>query len=349
MTKFDPEDIAACASEWQDYKRQFEIHLDSKGLHAAEGQQKVGQLLKCMGCEHVATYDTFTWAPAIPAVAANEARGIAAQPEVPAEDKYHLETVFDKFDAHFGVHRYQSIKPQDSLSCTRGPKQSVQNFISELKRKAQHCEYGDCEEGLIVDMLINRVRDQKITEKLMELPDDQLTLSTAIRICCQVELTNSHLQSLNSTKNEEHFHLVHRGRGSRRRPNDRHETDSGQQECNDRCNRCCRQHYPKVRCPALDRLCGTCGQKGHYQQSPMCHINKSDQGSQRGYRRSRGRGRQQNRGRGRGSCVYYADDQYYDDSYAYDDNKDDESCDVDDGYDELCEPFDGICETKSVL
>ena len=71
MAKFYPEDIAACASEWQDYKRQFEVHLDSKGLHAAEGRQKVGQLLKCMGREHVATYDTFTWAPAIPAVVAN--------------------------------------------------------------------------------------------------------------------------------------------------------------------------------------------------------------------------------------------------------------------------------------
>ena len=103
MAKFNPEDIAACASEWQDYKRQFEVHLDSKGLHAAEGRQKVGQLLKCMGREHVATYDTFTWAPAIPAVVADADRGIAAQPEVPAEDKYHLETVFAKFDAHFAV------------------------------------------------------------------------------------------------------------------------------------------------------------------------------------------------------------------------------------------------------
>ena len=90
VAKFNPEDIAACTSEWQDYKRQFEVHMDSKGLHAAEGRQKVGQLLKCMGREHVATYDTFTWAPAIPAVVTDADRGIAAQPEVPAEDKYHL-------------------------------------------------------------------------------------------------------------------------------------------------------------------------------------------------------------------------------------------------------------------
>ena len=149
----------------------------------------------------------------------------------------------------------------------------------------------------------------------MELPDDQLTLGNAIRICRQVELTNSHLQSLNSTKNEEHVHLVHhgrgRGRGSRRQPNNQYEADRGQQERNDRCNRCCRQHYPNVRCPALDRFCGTCGQKGHYQRSPMCTSAKMIKLA-RDYRRSRGRGRQQNRGRGRGNYVYYADDQYYD-------------------------------------
>ena len=116
-------------NRWKLSLWQFEIHLDSKGLHAAEGRQKVGQLLKCMVRERVATYDAFTWAPAIPAVAANEARGIAAQPEVPAEDKYHLETVFAKFDAHFRVHCYRSIKREDLLSCTCGPKQSVQVLL----------------------------------------------------------------------------------------------------------------------------------------------------------------------------------------------------------------------------
>ena len=47
--------------------------------------------------------------------------------------------------------------------------------------------------------------------------------------------------------------------------------------------------------------------------------------------------------------MYYADDQYYEDLYVYHDNKDDESYDAEDDYDELCESFDAICETKSVL
>ena len=66
---------------------------------------------------------------------ANEARGIAALPAVPAEDQYHRETAFTKSDAHFGVHHYRSIKQNDFPSCTHGLKRSIKSFISELKRK----------------------------------------------------------------------------------------------------------------------------------------------------------------------------------------------------------------------
>ena len=97
LGRFKPTDIESYASEWEEYKRQFLIHLDSKGLHEAAGRRKVGQLLKHMGPEHVNTYDSFVWNEAIEAVQADNARGIPAAPAVPAEDKYHLETVFAKF------------------------------------------------------------------------------------------------------------------------------------------------------------------------------------------------------------------------------------------------------------
>ena len=115
MPRFDPENVAACASEWQHYKRQFEIQLSAKGLHDAAGRRKVGKLLKCTGREHVATYDTFIFTPLIQVIEADDAHGIAAQAKFPPEDRYDLNTVFAKFDAHFRVHRSCSIKHQDFL------------------------------------------------------------------------------------------------------------------------------------------------------------------------------------------------------------------------------------------
>ena len=360
LPKFSPQDVTACGSEWQSYKRQFEIYLDAKGLHDANGRRKVGQLLSCMGPDHVATYDTFTWAEAVPAVEANRDAGIVARAAVPAEDRYNLQHVFRKFDAFFGVHQYRSIKRQEFLSCTRGPKQSVQSFIAELKRKAQHCDYGDREEGLIVDMLINRVNDRKCTERLMELTDADLTIPNAMRVCRQVELTNSHLESLNSVKNEEHVHRTQPQRGqsrgnSRNRFSRNRDYNRGGAKGNDDryrdgerrkppCDRCCGKHGRDNRCPAFDRYCGSCGEKGHYQRSPRCsqkHSQSRDTTSRT--RRTTGtvpRGGRQRR-------VHYTDDDVEYDNY--DDNYDDdndvygyngyENYDDDHDVDDVCESF----------
>ena len=104
LSKFCPQDVTACGSEWQSYKRQFEIYLDAKGLHDANGRRKVSQLLSCMGPDHVATCDTLTWAARVAAVAANPGAGIVARAAVPAEDRYNLQHAFRKFEAFFGVH-----------------------------------------------------------------------------------------------------------------------------------------------------------------------------------------------------------------------------------------------------
>ena len=132
---FNPTDVQSCAGEWEDYKRLFLIHLDAKGLYNADGQRKVGKLLEKMGPDHVRTYDTFQWNPAVAAVPADPANGIEARAAVPAEDKYDLDCVFAKFDTHFGVHKFRSIKRQEFLNTVRDPKQSIMNFTADLRPK----------------------------------------------------------------------------------------------------------------------------------------------------------------------------------------------------------------------
>ena len=66
LCNFEPANINACGSEWQEYKRLvFEIHLDAKELYGADGRQKGVQLLKCMGQHSIAIYDSFTWVTAV--------------------------------------------------------------------------------------------------------------------------------------------------------------------------------------------------------------------------------------------------------------------------------------------
>ena len=173
LQEFNPSDSSA--PEWELYKRHFTIHLDALGLDDKPGRRKVGVLLANMGRDCVKTYDAFEWAPA---VEADEEHGIVGRL---AEDKYDLDTVFRKSDRHFGVHNYRNIKRQEFLNTKRG-NTSIMEYIAELKRKAEHCQYGEQKEGLICDMIINAVNDKKCSEKLMELPADQLNIDRVMQI-----------------------------------------------------------------------------------------------------------------------------------------------------------------------
>ena len=76
------------------------MQVQAAGLDEKPGKRKVGLLLKCMGINAIKVYDTFEWNAAVPAVQADEERGIASVDAVPAENKDDLQTVFKKFDKH---------------------------------------------------------------------------------------------------------------------------------------------------------------------------------------------------------------------------------------------------------
>ena len=290
LKQLNPDHPNNCAPEWEDYKKLFKVHLDSNGLHDAPGRRKVGKLLECMGLDHIITYETFTWAPAVAGVEADEANGIEAVIAIPAENQHDLDTVLKKFDLHFGVHRYRSIKRQEFLSTQRGEKEGIMSFIAKLKSTARQCAYGDMEEDFICDMVINKIKDTKCTEKLMELSDDELTLDNVIRVCRQVELTRSHLETLD----EEAVPVHHTRKQWQPKP---------------QCPKCMRHHDPTW-CRADSTTCSSCGMVGHFMKSKLCPLNSST--TQRGRGRGRGRGSGQVVGRGRGRWapnqqVYHTD------------------------------------------
>lgn len=157
LPEFNSSDPNTTTQEWDAYKRSFLIHLDALVLDEKPGKRKVGVLLANMGREAIKIYDSFTWASEV------EAKEDAGIQTVPAENKHDLNTIFCKFDRHCGVHNYINIKRQEFLNTKRGNK-TIMDYIFELKKKAELCEYGDQREGSICDMIINGVNDRKCTE-----------------------------------------------------------------------------------------------------------------------------------------------------------------------------------------
>lgn len=284
LPEFNPTDSSA--PEWELYKRDFQIHLDAFGLDDKPGRRKVGVLLANMGRECVKIYDAFEWAPEI---VADEPHGIVGKP---AEDRYDLDTVFAKFDRHFGVHNYRNIKRQEFLNTKRGS-MSIMDFISELKRKAEHCQYGEQKEGLICDMVINGVKDKKCSEKLMEIPADQLNIDRVVQVCRQVELTTAHLKTLEENPNVNMAKTSHSYQGNKTQTN------------YSNCPKCCRRHEYR-NCPAFNKTCDTCGVSGHFKASRLCRGTVPRR--RMVHNSARGRGwRPPYRGRGTRRRVNYAE------------------------------------------
>ena len=298
LPEFNPSESGA--PEWEMYKRDFTIHLDALGLDDKPGRRKVGVLLSNMGRECVKIYDSFTW---VEAVVEDRDRGIAARE---AEDKYNLDTVFSKFDRHFGVHNYRNVKRQEFLNTKRGTL-SIMDYIAELKRKAEHCQYGEQEEGFICDMIINGIGDKKCSEKLMEIPADQLRLDRVIETCRQVELTTAHLKTLGlETASVNMAHKHNKGKA----PAGKGEERYCQMNVPFFCEKCCRNHQPR-NCPAYHKTCDTCGQRGHFKASKVCKgknvAKRGHYSHYRGAQHSRGQSYRPNRGSYRN--VHHAEDE----------------------------------------
>ena len=137
-------------------------------------------------------------------------------------------------------------------------------FIAELKRKADYCDFGDRKESLICDKVINGIRDQRCAERLLDIPDSELTLDRVIQVCRQCELTQMHMKATDPKNNNEVAQVNRtqtRGRGrARGRGRSTPRGRGGYQGSDPYCDKCGKHHGPN-RCPAFHKTCDVCHQK----------------------------------------------------------------------------------------
>ena len=301
MTSIDlitPKGFAADSTDftgekWVTWKQQFEMYMRSKDIDKAEGPKQVAVLLTAMGGDAVKLYYTFAFAPA---VAADEAHNIAA---IPAQNKDSLADVLVKFDQHYGVKRFRNVRRQAFHNRRQEDGESVMSFISDLQHQVTDCEYGTASSSLLCDRIVQGIRDEHVKMRLLDLGDDDLTVESAIRICRASELTRKQANALSETTvhhADEGYAGAPRRRqnggrdgASRYKPRDDggDVTSSRRQSNGGRCERCTRRHE-RGRCPAYEKTCNRCGERGHFAASQWCRgPTERDTGRSRP---SRGRG-----------------------------------------------------------
>lgn len=231
---------------WRTFKQQFHLYVAAMGLEAQPDARKVALLLTIAGPQAIEVFNTFVF------------------DDPGDEDK--LDIVLGKFDAHCSPKKNETYERYVFRSRTQREHEPFDSFLTDLRLKAQSCNFATLKDSMIRDQIVFGVEDNKVRERLLR--ETELTLAGAIKICQASELSHKHVKTFNemsagaSAKVSESAAAVGAVSYQQKR---RTQTRPAQQleEVKFSCRRCGAQHKPR-QCPAFGKQCSSCKGKNHF-------------------------------------------------------------------------------------
>ncbi|CAN7978519.1 unnamed protein product, partial [Ixodes persulcatus] len=97
------------------------------------------------------------------------------------------EYILDKFDELYQP--YKNVIQAAALfnSMVQAPGQTIDDFVTELRRQAQRCDFGDKCDRLVGDRIVVGIRDAALRERLFR--ERNLSLDKIISACKAVEIS----------------------------------------------------------------------------------------------------------------------------------------------------------------
>ena len=147
--------------------------------------------------------------------------------------------------------------------------ETSEQYIMELYKLAEDCEYRTMKEEMIRDRLVVGIRDTVLSEQLQL--DPMLTLESAKKAVRQRKAVKEQQQTLNKDEQGGSAHVaVDQVKGGKqiskmKEPRSGREKTRSQNAERSRCSKGHQQH----KCPAKEVTCHHCNKKGHY--SSCCY------------------------------------------------------------------------------
>ena len=240
-----------CPDEWPRWKRRFEQFRVASGLGEESETKQVNTLLYCLG---------------------EESEAVLSSTNATDEDRQNHSAIIAKFDAFFRVRKNVIFERARFNRRKQLEGETAEQYIMELYRLAENCDYGEMTSEMIRDRLVVGIRDIALSERLQL--DSDLTLDKAKRAVRQREAVQEQQQHLlngeavaSNTKSLEEL----RGKSGKqpkvqggtfkRKPG--YNWKSQDKRPAKPCTRCGKDHA-RGRCPAKDAVCHRCQRKGHY-------------------------------------------------------------------------------------
>ena len=160
------------------------------------------------------------------------------------------------------------------LASKLNPGETINNFVTRLKRLAEHCNYGEEEDNQVRDIVIFHVTSKELKSKFYR--EENLSLSKLLEIVSTYHNKDAMILVSEDTVN--------------RTWEDRGKSDKGtnrKQPWQGKCWRCAKPGHMAKDCEVSRKhTCGKCGNRGH--MDVCCRTKQDKQGKGRGDSRRRG-------------------------------------------------------------
>lgn len=227
-------------SNWRCFKQQFELYLAALGLESKSDARKIALLLTVAGPQAIEVFNTFEFEQ--------------------ADDNQRYDKVIEKFDAHCSPQKNTVYERYVFRSRVQQPEETFDTFVTDLKLKAQSCEFGHLKDSMIRDQIVYGIHDKRTRERLLR--EAKLTMEEAERMCHATELAQQHAK----TFNESNMAAAHESAKvavvkNKTRRNSTQNRNSETMTYS--CKRCGNKHEPR-QCPAYGKRCAKCNGKNHF-------------------------------------------------------------------------------------
>ena len=252
LVPFEPkEDV------WEEWLERFEFYLDARNV-TDSGKKKSFLLSQC-GKE---TYSVL--------------RSLVSPGKV--SDKSYAQIV-ELLNGHLKRTTSVIAARYQFNTCCRKEGQSIAEYVAELRKVTEHCEFGESLNEMLRDRLVCGVNNAQMQRKL--LSEETLTFAQANRICLSLEAASRDARIIGGQAQESAVNEISvPDRGEL--PGEVNEVSTGQHVRGKPCHRCGRPH-PADTCRYATFKCHNCGQVGHLAR--RCVVNKRGRAQFRGLRK----------------------------------------------------------------
>ena len=169
-----------------------------------------------------------------------------------------IDVLFEKYEAYCNPKQNVTVIRYKLNTRSQSDGETIDQYVTELKRLAKDCEYGELTSEMIRDRIVCGTNNPQKREKLLQA--DALDLAKALTIAREIEISTTQMKDL--TEQDKSVHGMRKSRHDRNQA--RTEQPRDDKTRMSECRNCGRKNETKQKCPAGGKVCFKGKKPNHY-------------------------------------------------------------------------------------